>query len=231
MEKAWLEARLAEGRSIQAIADEAGKGASTVGYWINKHGLTAAGRAKHSAKGPIDELTLRALVERGLSTREIATELDRSYGTVRHWLRQYGLETQPSRYRRGPEKPDAVLRECATHGWTTFQLAGVVQQYRCGACNVERVARRRRTTKQTLIEEFGGCCVLCGYDRHPGALQFHHVDRATKRFEIGGRGLARSLDTLREEARRCVLLCATCHAEVEAGVTRLPFAPVAPDRK
>jgi hypothetical protein len=29
--------------------------------------------------------------------------------------------------------------------------------------------------------------------------------------------MTRSLAILREEARKCVLLCANCHAEVEAG--------------
>jgi hypothetical protein len=34
--------------------------------------------------------------------------------------------------------------------------------------------------------------------------------------------LARALSAAREEAGKCVLLCANCHAEVEAGVATLP---------
>jgi hypothetical protein len=30
--------------------------------------------------------------------------------------------------------------------------------------------------------------------------------------------VARSLERCREEARKCVLLCANCHAEVEGGI-------------
>ena len=39
-----------------------------------------------------------------------------------------------------------------------------------------------------------------------------------------------ALQVLREEAAKCVLLCANCHVEVEAGVTALPleFAADAP---
>jgi hypothetical protein len=73
-----------------------------------------------------------------------------------------------------------------------------------------------------LVAEFGGRCVLCGYDRHPGALHFHHLDPTEKAFGIGGTGATPSLEKLRQEARKCVLLCANCHAEVEAGVARLP---------
>jgi hypothetical protein len=36
-----------------------------------------------------------------------------------------------------------------------------------------------------------------------------------KRLEINAKGVAFALDTLRAEARKCVLLCSNCHAEVE----------------
>ena len=74
-----------------------------------------------------------------------------------------------------------------------------------------------------LVDEAGGACVLCGYDRFAGALQFHHVDPSTKRFDLSLKGVARSLDTVREEAQKCVVLCANCHAEVEGGVTLFPL--------
>jgi hypothetical protein len=73
-----------------------------------------------------------------------------------------------------------------------------------------------------LVEAAGGCCALCGYGRSPAALQFHHVDPIKKAFGISYDGLTRSLKTARAEAEKCVLLCATCHAEVEAGVATLP---------
>jgi 5-methylcytosine-specific restriction endonuclease McrA len=84
------------------------------------------------------------------------------------------------------------------------------------------VSRRRRKIKEILVEEAGGKCVICGYARHSAALQFHHVDPASKSFGLGVRGITRSIDRLREEAAKCVLLCANCHAELEAGAVELP---------
>ncbi len=81
-----------------------------------------------------------------------------------------------------------------------------------------RGVAHRRKVKAQLIEEAGGRCVLCGYDRYPGALQFHHLDPESKEFGLGLRGVARSLDRCRAEARKCALLCANCHAEVEGGI-------------
>ena len=44
-----------------------------------------------------------------------------------------------------------------------------------------------------------------------------------KRFAISGQGVTRALSKAREEAAKCVLLCANCHAEVEGGLAQLPL--------
>ena len=75
--------------------------------------------------------------------------------------------------------------------------------------------------KAILVAEAGGRCRVCGYDRYPGALEFHHLDRDDKRLGLSHQGAALAITTLRAEARKCVLLCANCHAEVEGGVTSL----------
>jgi hypothetical protein len=72
--------------------------------------------------------------------------------------------------------------------------------------------------KAQLVAEAGGGCALCGYDRHLGALQFHHVDPSQKRFAIASVGTALSLERARAEVAKCILLCANCHAEVEGGL-------------
>jgi hypothetical protein len=72
-----------------------------------------------------------------------------------------------------------------------------------------------------LIAAAGGRCVICGYDRCAQSLHFHHVDPARKRLELGshcGAGLAAFLG----ELDNCVLLCANCHGEVEAGLVTSP---------
>jgi hypothetical protein len=229
MEADWLASRLAEGRSIESIAREAGRTPSTVGYWVNKHGLTSTHAPKHAARGGIARAELEALVQEGRSIREIAAELERSATAIRHWLAKYDLRTQPSRYVRGSSKPASVVRECARHGWTTFVKTGRAGHLRCGRCNAEAVVARRRRAKLMLVEEFGGACLRCGFAEYAGALQFHHVDPNSKSFQLGGRGLTRSLDALRREARKCVLLCANCHAMVEAGVATLPLAVTCPE--
>jgi transposase len=226
MDRAWLATQLTAGRSIESIAREIEKHPSTVAYWVNKHGLASSHAPKHASKGGIPRDVLEALVGRGLSTRAIAQELDVSYATVRHWLKRHGLRTAATVRRRAlaesiePIVGDRAWAECARHGRTEF-IRRSSGGWRCLKCRGEMVVARRRKVKATLVAEGGGACVLCGYDRSVAALQFHHVDPSTKSFTIAHRGVTRSLDAARHEARKCVVLCANCHAEVEAGIATL----------
>jgi transposase len=178
----------------------------------------------HRARGALARDQLQQMIARNLTVREIAAEVDRSYTTVRYWLRQYGLETTRearTKRARGTEAQPRFEAECPKHGDTIFarRTTGATQ---CLRCRADAVAEWRRRAKRLLVEEAGGACVLCGFDGYAGALHFHHVDPAQKRFGLGSRGLARSMSALREEARKCVLLCSNCHAQVEAGVLSLP---------
>ena len=223
MDAVVLERYLRQGLSLERIGELTGRHASTVGYWVKQHGLAAVHRDRHAPKGGIDKTTLSELVDSGLSTREIADRLGLSQSTVRHWLRRHGLRTHRSRRPdstgvRGTD-PDRKLMTCARHDQTLFWLEGR-GVYRCLRCRSEAVARRRRRLKEILVAEAGGRCSLCGYDRYIGALQFHHRDGATKDFGLADRGHTRSLDVVRAEAKKCILLCANCHSEVEGGIVR-----------
>jgi transposase len=225
MDRELLADLIAAGFSLDAIAERVGRHPSTVGYWVAKHGLTAAHRERHQARGGVDKERLRTLTDAGVSIRAMAAELGVSYTTVRHWLRRYGLESYRSDRRRrvGQALDNGATRidlTCAKHGRCVFALEGR-GYFRCTRCRAERVAERRRKVKAQLVVEAGGRCALCGYDRAQRALQFHHVDAKEKAFAIGGRGAARALAQARAEAAKCILLCANCHAEVEAGTGSL----------
>jgi hypothetical protein len=177
-------------------------------------------------KGPPDRVRLEQLAGGGAKLIEIAAELNRSIATVRYWLRKWDIQ-RPDCRRSDIDPATAPLladRACPKHGLVSFRL-DPRGSYRCKLCRQEQVADRRRRVKRILVEEAGGSCVVCGYDRCVAALQFHHRDPAEKRFALSSEGVTRALEAARAEARKCVLLCANCHAEVEAGVQRLAEAP------
>jgi transposase len=226
MEEAWLRSRLESGRSIESIAREAGRHPSTIGYWAKRYGLSSQHAQRHQARGGIEREELEALLAEGLSIRAMALRLAMSYSTVRHWMARHGLTTP--RGRRLAETAEArasgaetVEANCPVHGRTLFLRRGA-DGFRCRRCRTGAVERRRKEIKRLLVAEAGGACRICGYNRSMAGQHFHHVDPGVKAFALSGRGITLSLEAARAEARKCVLLCSNCHAEVEAGIALPP---------
>lgn len=76
---------------------------------------------------------------------------------------------------------------------------------------------RKQKLKEELVKYKGGKCKMCGYNKCNDALDFHHIDPSNKEFTIsqkihkcGGT----TIDALKKEADKCILLCRNCHAEV-----------------
>jgi hypothetical protein len=129
-----------------------------------------------------------------------------------------------SRAGRPPDpNSTAVLRECPRHGVIAFhrykKRDGFI--YRCKRCVGEAVTRRHRRIRAILVGEAGGCCAVCGYERCSLNLHFHHVDPSAKSFDMN-MGVGKALAAFREEARKCVLVSANCHGEIEAGLIESP---------
>ena len=87
---------------------------------------------------------------------------------------------------------------------------------------IRAVAKRRRKIKTLALEYKGDRCQLCGYSKYQGALDLHHKNPETKSFGIGDKGYTRSLEKIKAELDKCLLVCANCHRELEAGITQLP---------
>lgn len=160
----------------------------------------------------------------GASIRELAEKAGTSFDTVRAHLAELGLQTDRQRLMQTAREARAsgatrVMLTCETHGVIEHRM-DTRGTYRCPACNTTRVSRRRRRVKDALVAEAGGRCAVCGYDRCARALNFHHLRPEEKSFGLALGGVTRSLERARAEAAKCVLLCANCHMEVEAGLLR-----------
>src|SRR4051812_34739520 len=114
VEAAWLAEQLAAGRSIESIAREVGKKASTVSYWGKKHGLRSTHAAQHAPQGGIRREVLEELIARNLSVRQIADEIGLSATTVRYWLRRLELSTTTLARRRAAR--EELRGICPEHG-------------------------------------------------------------------------------------------------------------------
>ena len=79
----------------------------------------------------------------------------------------------------------------------------------------ERIRQRKHREKErseiTRIKTTSGC-IDCGY-RHPAALHFHHKIPSEKLSRISIMiSTNQSQKSIMEEIKKCVVLCANCHA-------------------
>jgi hypothetical protein len=122
-------------------------------------------------------------------------------------------------------KRPVEMRRCDRHGVTEFAQysrgPGRGYAWCCKRCVGEAVTRRKQRLKRMLVEESGGCCAVCGYDRCIINLHFHHVDPKKKSFPMT-MAIGKSIARFRAEAKKCVLVCANCHGEIEAGLIESP---------
>lgn len=71
--------------------------------------------------------------------------------------------------------------------------------------------QRRRDELMAWWRDFKSTkqCEQCG-ERAPECLHFHHIDPATKDFDLASFG-GRSKETILAEVAKCRVLCANCH--------------------
>lgn len=74
------------------------------------------------------------------------------------------------------------------------------------------IAEQRRKLKLKCVEYKGGKCIICGYNKCPAALSFHHLNPEKKDFQISGS--TRNFEKCKPELDKCILLCNNCHAEI-----------------
>jgi len=92
----------------------------------------------------------------------------------------------------------------------------------CKVCHRLRTAARRPPRKRMnptveerivfLEQAKARSCADCGQTHSPSAMDFHHIDSSTKSKGIAALVRQASRKRLEEEIRKCVLLCANCHA-------------------
>ena len=105
-----------------------------------------------------------------------------------------------------------MIRECKHHGITDFAKRPD-SGYRCKKCRSQSVTRTRKNILNRIVEEAGGKCEKCGYNKYKAVLEFHHRDPSTKLFEINMAKIS-SYKKSKTEANKCMLLCANCHREI-----------------
>jgi len=136
--------------------------------------------------------TLHELVQRGLSTREIAKELGISQTAARYRLSKENLKTKQAEEIFGLTEEEREAR----------------RKFKVKEAQTAAIRRKRIFVWEYLLQH---PCVDCG-ESDPVVLDFDHIDASSKsenicRIVTSGR----SLKTLTQEIEKCEIRCSNCH--------------------
>lgn len=92
--------------------------------------------------------------------------------------------------------------------------------------NIESTFRAmwREVLKHRAVEACGGKCVICKGIYPDIVYQFHHINPAEKdkAIFVGNVNSARTWNCVREELKKVVLVCPTCHSLIHYGYIANP---------
>jgi hypothetical protein len=119
---------------------------------------------------------------------------------------------------------DTQMKTCTscnqTFPETSFKMRwaagrqGGTRQAQCNRCLYVKYTRPNTERKMKEIHEYQmeKGCADCGFNKHPAALEFDHVNPSEKVFNIGEQIGTKSRESLWEEIAKCEVVCANCHA-------------------
>jgi hypothetical protein len=80
--------------------------------------------------------------------------------------------------------------------------------------------RNQRQEKESLdfYEQYKEqlCCCFCK-ENEPCCLDFHHVNPNEKEYGVAQMARRYSVDAIKREIAKCIVVCANCHRKVHAG--------------
>ncbi len=112
-------------------------------------------------------------------------------------------------------KPCAAVKQRAYYAANKEKCIAQAMARRNGkdrAREIEVTRQRMRDRKKEAVAYKGGKCEDCGGVFLECAYDFHHLDPTKKDFNVGAKlGKGMTIDTVKVELDKCVLLCANCH--------------------
>ena len=87
----------------------------------------------------------------------------------------------------------------------------VYKRHKCKFCYLE-TKRIRKDNHREWLKNFkkSSVCNKCGVADYR-VLEFHHLNEKEKDFSISFNYLNLGLDKIKQEIKKCVILCANCH--------------------
>lgn len=130
------------------------------------------------------------------------------------YTRKYCLDCSP--FKSNGKHKMSKQYKCRECGTTEEKLFTKGRYKECKRCRSKYNIRGAKRNKDFAVNNLGGKCSNCGYNEFKEALDIHHVYPEEKDKNFSHHNFW-SLEKLKIELEKCILLCRNCHAIYHSG--------------
>lgn len=90
-------------------------------------------------------------------------------------------------------------------------------------CEVIRIRNKaiRKQNKEFVDSIRSSGCIICG-EKSLCCLDFHHLDKSSKEFGISNMISGYSIEKIKNEISKCIIVCSNCHRKIHANEIKVP---------
>jgi len=158
---------------------------------------------------------LEELIEKGLSQRELADELNCSQSNIKYWLKKFDIKTKNNKFnKRISDSKICPICKTEKHLSEFYSRVGRddVAGY-CKKCSNVYHSNRVKNVKLKMLDYKGNKCEDCNLsleESHYCVFDFHHINPNDKDPNFD-KIKFQKWDKIKTELDKCVLLCSNCH--------------------
>lgn len=125
-----------------------------------------------------------------------------------------GVEKHLNEFRRDKTKKDGVQPHCKSCA-RTYHKSVYIEKY---SAKVSERNKARHCMARDMLNDYKSNhpCMFCG-ETELVCLEFHHLDPTAKELSIS-QGKNGSLERLKQEIKKCIVVCSNCHRKIHAGL-------------
>ena len=167
---------------------------------------------------------LEILINNGKSLNQISRETGKSLTTVRYWVKKYNLKSSHLQFKYLEKREIGLERKCpkckmVLPSTDFYKRRGIdYSSTYCKICTSDQTLNRMQRLKTQMVDYKGGSCVICGYKKYMGALEFHHLDPKKKDFNLAHMKKYTFDEKVKKELDKCILVCSNCHREIHGKI-------------
>lgn len=168
----------------------------------------------------MNKTILTILIQEFYSQRKIANFFGVNQGIIKRYLKKHDLKTRNKKLKKSfkLQKNCTICNLLLDNDCFYKKRTHSLSSY-CKNCankqSLKMQHKKGHERKAFFVNQKGGKCQLCGYDKCTAALHFHHRKPEEKEMKLDVRVLSNAaFEKIQKEIDKCDLLCANCHTEL-----------------